>query len=695
MKEKIIRYIQDNPYCTFGNLCANFDIRKNELLNIVNHLVSEGDLIQEDNTYLTPYNLGLIKARIVTVKHHFAFASIDENEDDVMIEEEHLNNALLNDIVYLRYDLFFEVVKIVKRERQFVVGEVSKQFGVCYLLVNGIATDNTKFIVEDYEGYNEAILKCKIIKETKGTIYVSVQEKLGDKNAPGVDITRILLEHDCPLEFNEEVNSQVANLPINVEEDEIKGRLDLRDELIVTIDGEDAKDLDDAVSVKKEDYGYLVGVHIADVSHYVTEYSPLDKEALNRGTSIYVADRVVPMLPFILSNGICSLNPNVDRLTISCLIKLNSNFEVISSQITPSVIKSKYRLTYTFVNEVLKEHKEETELEKMLQLLNVIATNLREQKIKRGELDLAIPELKVVVNQKGEAVDVKKKIQQDGEKLIEDLMILANEQVAETIYKKNLPFIYRIHENPPAKRMDTLIAFASRLGFKPHFNSISVKPKDLQRLLDDAKYSPKYQIVAQVLLRSLAKARYSTFNKGHFGLASECYTHFTSPIRRYPDLIVHRYLRKYIFNKDIDDAFERKEELNFIAENTSMKERRAIAVERESNDMKCAEYMSNFIGSEFMGYITGMSNSGMFVELDNGVSGKIGFESMDDYYSLDDNYFHAYGKRKGKRYSLGDRVTVIVNNTNKDTGDISLIIKGEKPKHISRFKRRNGHNRRK
>lgn len=323
MHEKIINYIKDNPYCKMGDLCSIYDGRKNELMNIINNLIVEGDIIEEDNTYLTPYNLGLIKARIVSVKHHYAFANIADTDEDVIIEEKYLHNALLDDVVYLRYEVMFEVVKVVKRERQYVVGEVHKSFGTSYLLVNGIATDGTKFIINNYEGYNEAIVKCRIEEIEKDSIIVSVISKLGDKNAPGVDITRILLEHDCPVEFSDEVNEELTRVPLEVKESDLVNRLDLRNEFIVTIDGEDAKDLDDAVSASKEDYGYLVGVHIADVSNYVKEYSELDKEALNRGTSIYVADRVVPMLPFMLSNGICSLNPHVDRLTISCLIKLD------------------------------------------------------------------------------------------------------------------------------------------------------------------------------------------------------------------------------------------------------------------------------------------------------------------------------------------------------------------------------------
>lgn len=692
MKEKIIKYVQNNPYCTIGNLCANFDMRKNDLMLLLTMLETEGDLIKEDNTFLTPYNLGLIKGRIVSVKHHFAFVSIADDED-VMIEEKHLHGAMLNDIVYLRYDLFFEVVKIVHRERSIVVGEVMRVKNASYLLVNGIATDNTIFEIEDYTGSNNEIIKCAIKSFDDYKVCVSFIEKLGDKNAPGVDITRILLEYDCPIEFSEEVDAQVATLPTSVEEKDLEGRLDLREEFIVTIDGEDAKDLDDAVSAKEEDYGYLVGVHIADVSNYVEEYSPLDKEALERGTSIYVADRVVPMLPFMLSNGICSLNPHVDRLTISCFIKLDKNGEVLSSEIKPSVINSKHQLTYTYVNEVIKEQINETELEKQILLLDRIAKLLRKNKEKRGELDLAVPEIKVLVNSSGEAIGVEKRLQKDGEKLIEDFMILANEAVAETIYRKNLPFIYRIHENPPAKRMDSLIAFVSRLGFKPHFESTNVKPQDLQRLLKDASYSPKYQVLAQVLLRSLAKARYSTNNKGHFGLASKCYTHFTSPIRRYPDLIVHRCLRKYLFRQELEHPFEKMEELMYIAENTSMKERRAINVERDSTDMKCAEFMHQFIGLEFKGYISGMSNSGLFVELENGVSGKVSFDSMNDFYSLDPQGFNAYGRRKGKRYSLGDEVNVIIENTSKEAGEIYLKIKGE---HLSyQMRKLKNNNRRK
>lgn len=690
MKEKILKYVQDNPYVTFGNLCAIYDGRKNDLLLLINRLVEEGDLIKEDDTFLTPYNLGLIKAQIVSVKHHFAFASLANSEEEVMIEEKYLNHALLDDIVYLRYEVMFEVVKIVKRTRQDVVGEVIRQGLDYYLEVHGIATDATKFLLEDYEGEEDDIVKAQIVKTIKDKIIVRLKSRLGKKNAPGVDITRILLEHDCPIEFNEEVEEALTKIPFEVQKEELEGRKDLRDEFIVTIDGSDAKDLDDAVSAKRIKDGYLVGIHIADVSHYVQEYGAIDKEAFNRGTSIYVADRVVPMLPFVLSNGICSLNPHVDRLTLSCLVELDLNGQVRKSEIFPSVINSKHRLTYDYVNEVIENKKTETELEKQIQLLEEISLLLTKNKKERGELDLAIPELKVVVDEDGKAIGIQQKTQKEAEKVIENLMILANEQVAETIYKRNLPFIYRVHENPPAKRIDILLSFVSGIGLKAHFNSLNVKPQDMQRLLFDAKGNEKYQILAQVLLRSLAKARYSTHNVGHFGLASACYTHFTSPIRRYPDLIVHRYLRKYLFLKETENAYEKREELNYLAENTSMKERRAITVERESTDMKCAEYMQKYIGAEFVGYITGMNNSGLFVELENGVSGKVSFEGMNDYYFVDDRAFHAYGQRKGKRYSLGDKVEVIVSDTNKDVGEVYLQIKNEKrrPPRYNRKRRR-------
>ena len=687
MKERIIKFVKENPYCTFGNISTIFDGRKNDLLILLNKLVDGGELIKEDDTFLTPYNLGLILGTVISVKQHYAFVRIFDSDEEVVVEEKYLHNAFLNDVVYLRYDVMFEVIKIVKRERINVVGEVLNINHTTYLDVNGITTTNTKFVVTNYCGKDGEILKAKIEELEDDIVYVSMIEKLGDKNAPGVDITRVLLEHDCPIEFNEDINSQVASLPLEVKDEEIQNRLDLRNELIVTIDGEDAKDLDDAVSVKKINNGFEIGVHIADVSYYVQENTPLDLEALNRGTSIYVADRVVPMLPFLLSNGICSLNPHVDRLTISCFISLDKEGNVISSKIYPSVINSKHRLTYTYVNEVIKNKLKTNELEENILLLDEVAKLLREKKRIRGELDLAIPETKVIVNDKGESIGLEKKIQQDGEKLIEDLMILANEQVAETINKMNLPFIYRIHENPPAKRMDTLLAFVSNIGLRSHFNSLNVKPTDLQKLLDDAKYSEKYQILAQILLRSLAKAKYSVNNKGHFGLASKCYTHFTSPIRRYPDLIVHRLLRKYLFDGNTKNARENLENLLFIADNTSMKERRAITVEREATDIKCAEYMRKFIGMEFKGYISGMTSSGLFVELDNGVSGKISFESMSDYYVLDKNSFHVYGRRKGKRYSLGNRLTVVVESTNKDAGEIILSIKDEK-KHIGRYNRR-------
>ncbi len=678
MKKRLISYIKDNPYAKFSDLAAIFDGKKNDLVLLLNDLVNEGELVFEDNTYITPFSLGLVRAVVVSVKSTYAFLNIAEDED-VTVEEQNLNGALLGDIVYLKHNVMFKVVKIVKRSRSEVVGEIVKTNSMTTLKVKSIATSNITFFVNNYEGLNSQIVRASIIKYSNNSIFVDIVEVLGSKNAPGVDITRILLEHDCPLVFNEEVENQVVNIPLSIENEDHRGRTDLRNEFIVTIDGEDAKDLDDAVSVRRKNNGYEVGIHIADVSHYVTYSSPLDKEAFNRGTSIYVTDRVVPMLPFELSNGICSLNPNVDRFAMSCVVQLDESGKTISSQIFPSIIKTKHRLTYTYVNEIIENKDASNELNETIQLLNEVAIKLRELKKERGCLDLSIPEIKVIVDETGKPINIEKRLQKDGEKLIEDLMILANETVAETISKRKLPFIYRIHENPAAKRIDNLISFTTNMGFKPKFNALNVTPLAVQKLLLDVAKSEKSTVIAQVLLRSLAKARYSPHNKGHFGLASTCYTHFTSPIRRYPDLIVHRLLKDYLIFNEVGQLKTKGEELAVLAENASFKERRAITVEREATDMKCAEYMTQFIGDTFKGFIAGMTNSGLFVDLENGVSGKLRFEDMYDFYRVDDHGQRAYGRR-GKSFNLGDNVEVILLSANKDNGEIVLQLKSENDK---------------
>ena len=688
MKEKILNFISDNPYCKIGDLCSQYDGKKKDLMELLKTLEVEGDIIKEDDSFILPSTLGLLKATIVSVKKHCAFALIDNEEDDIRIEEEYMGNAFLGDIVYLRYmNGLFKVIQVIKRRYNDIVGEVIKDEQNLVLDVNALACENIKFVIKEGSASVSDIVQAQILSFDKTICFVKITNILGQKNAPFMDIKRVILENDAPIEFPDEVNQEVLEIPQSVSENDLLDRSDFRNEFIVTIDGDDSRDFDDAISLTKENGIYTLGVHIADVSYYVKEDSALDKEAFNRGTSIYITSKVVPMLPFSLSNGICSLNEGVDRLTLSCIIQLDEYGNILNSSIEESVIRSSHRLTYNYVNEVLETKKgvdleSLTKLEKQILLFDELAHIIRKTKIERGCLELDVPEIKITVDEKGFPIDVSKKVSRDAEKLIEDFMVLANEVVAKTVNKINMPFVYRIHENPVAKKLSNFISFSSRVGIKAEFSPLSCTPSDLQKHINKMEPGEKKNVICATLLRCLAKARYATSNKGHFGLASKCYTHFTSPIRRYPDLVVHRLLKRYIINKDFSDLSNLSNLLDYISENTSVKERRAITIERECNDIKGAEYMEQFIGQTFTGYIDGITNNGLYFELENGLSGSLRFEDMDDYYIVNEAAFYAVGRRTNKKFFLGDKITATLIKCDKYAGTSTFaLINDKKPRH--------------
>lgn len=694
MKEEILQFIKKNRYVTAQEIYAHFSYRRQEIALMLQSLLNSGELIFENEHYVLPETLGLLLGEVTSIKDTFGFVHLLDANEDIYLTDDDLKDAILGDRVYIRPTEYGgTVIKIISRKYQEVVGEVKKDRKGLYVEATYLAPLSTRFCLEKYEGEIGNVVVCQFKSSKPHKIILEVIHVLGAKNAPGMDMTRLILEHNAPIEFPASVDLEVLKLPLEVQEEEVSSRLDLRNDLILTIDGEDARDLDDAVSIQKEENGYILGVHIADVSHYVEENTALDEEAIRRGTSIYVTDRVVPMLPFSLSNGICSLNPNVDRLTISCIMHVNSLGEVTSSTITPSVIRSKHRLTYTYVNEVIQRNHAQNELESTLLCMHELSKIIRQRRDERGALDLSVPEIKIEVDADGKAIGIHKKIQKEGEKLIEDFMILANETVAETIHKRNLPFIYRIHEQPKVRKLESWMSFTSRMGEPIHFSPLQVKPKDLADYLSHIKDGDKKEIISTLLLRSLAKARYSAGYQTHFGLASSCYTHFTSPIRRYPDLIVHRLLRKYLFNKDFSSLKELEEQLVFLADDTSFKERRAVAIERESVDFKGAEYMQNHIGDIFSGHIDGMNNRGMYVELENGLSGLLRFEEFSDYFVIDEQGVSAFSRRRGLRFVVGDKVKVQVIEANPQKGEIYLHLtesyrKRENPHLLRRHSRR-------
>lgn len=639
--------------------------------------------------YMLFNNSHLRVGRLIGNKKGFGFVDI-EGDEDVFIPPTCMNGAIHGDQVIVEItskkglDLEGRIVKVLDRKLHQIVGEFYYKGGLGH-----IDPDDKKISIHiDIEQSKtmgamngHKVLVRLIGKGEKGNYKGEVIKILGHKNDPGVDILSIVSKYEINDVFSDEVMEAVEQLPLEVTEEEYIGRRDLRNKTIFTIDGDDAKDLDDAVSIDKLENGhYLLGVHIADVSHYVKENGEIDKEAYERGTSVYLADRVIPMLPHKLSNGICSLNGGVDRLTMSCDMEIDEKGNIVDYDIYESVINSKKRMTYRAVNDILEKNIVEPGYEPFvddLKEMEVLAHILRKNKERRGYIDFDIDEAKIIVNDNGEAIDVKLRERGTGEKLIEDFMIAANETVATHIYYMELPFIYRIHGKPNEEKIESFSQFLKTLGISIQYNKNEITPKDMQRVLDSLKENKLFHLLSSLLLRSMQKAVYDKNNIGHFGLASKCYTHFTSPIRRYPDQTVHRLLRTYLFQKKLDPETIRYWDLKLIsiAEHSSEKERNAISCEREVDDMKKAEYMMKQIGEEYEGMITSVLNFGMFVELDNLIEGLISNDDMrGDTYYYDESTFSYVGKNSNKRYRLGDRVKVTVLNASKENKTVDFIL---------------------
>lgn len=705
MLDKILNYIKDT-HPTYNQIISFFGI-DNEIINKnLLELEEQGFIDKIKNEYYLTSQLNLVPATIVSIKDKFAFGNVSEDED-CYIAIQNLKNAFLDDRVLLKkisnaYEKDeYEVIKVTKRARKELVGEVKLYGSSKILLVDKIAQPSFLFLLNEgkFSVHNGQIVRAKIKKITSQSAVLDVIEIIGDKTDVGMDVARIILFNNAPLNFPSEVIEEIKNIPSEVHQEDLINREDYRDHLIVTIDGEDAKDFDDAVEVCKVDDIYYVGVHIADVSYYVKENSNIDKEALNRATSLYVRDRVVPMLPFELSNGICSLNPHVDRLVTSCLFSIDEQGHILTTHICKGIINSKHRLTYTYVNEFLNKTRYEknqyNDLEKMLISLQEVSSIIRKQREKNGGLDLSSTELNFVLDQEGTPLEVKKRVQDVGEKLIEDLMIKANEVVASTIEKMDLPMVYRIHENPKVKKLETFMRISLAKGYPLSVDPLKVTPLEISKYLNNIEEKDK-KILSSLLLRCLAKAKYSIQNKKHFGLASKSYTHFTSPIRRYPDLIVHRLINKYIVNNNKTCSDEEKAHLATEAQLCSTRERRALVIERTVESLLSCKYMMNYLGNEFVSTIVSMSNAGLFVEIENGIQGLIPFESIyGDYFIFDEETYRAYGVRKGKEFHLGDEVKVICTNVDLQKYQITfaLLNKMKMNKRENHGKRRNKNHR--
>ncbi len=645
-------------------------------------------------------NSGLVRGTLSQNKKGFAFLRPDDQEmEDIFIPPTKINRAMDGDVVLVevkksrgdfRKGKFEGEVKAIESHSiKQVVGTFSEARHF------GFVVPDDKRIMQDIfvpkgqelgavEGHKVLV---QITQYSDGTNSPEGQISaiLGHKNDPGVDILSIIYQHGIEIEFPDDVLKEAENVPETIQPDELKGRRDLRDELTITIDGADAKDLDDAIAVKKLDNGNTeLTVSIADVSYYVTEGSALDREAYDRATSVYLVDRVIPMIPHRLSNGICSLNPEVDRLAMSCRMEIDAQGQVVKHEIFESVIHSNARMTYDAVNRIITDKDAATraqypEIVPMLDLAQTLSQQLIAMRKKRGEIDFDIKEAKVIVNEEGIPKEVVTRERGEGERLIESFMLIANETVAEHFNQMEVPFIYRIHEQPKSERLRQFFDFITNFGIMVKGTGEDIHPSTLQNIHEEIAGRPEDMVISTMMLRSMQQARYDADNLGHFGLAADYYTHFTSPIRRYPDLIVHRLVRKYLIEKSMDGRamHEWEEKLPQIAEHTSNRERRAIDAERDTDELKKAEFMIQHIGDEFQGVISSVANFGMFVELPNTIEGMVNMQNMsDDYYHFDERQMALIGERKAKVYRIGDVVKVKVIHVDVDERQIDFQIVG-------------------
>jgi ribonuclease R len=623
-------------------------------------------------------------------KKGFGFVDIDDSDVDVYISEEHMNGALHDDIVLVEITskkgidrLEGRVVKIINREKDTYVGEINFEgdTGIVSLDDNKlkikvqIPRDKSMNAVD---GHKVVVRLGKRIDNSR--FMGEVVEIIGHKNDPGIDILSIVKKYNIETDFPDDVKEQLKNIPSEVSEEECKNRRDLRNEMIFTIDGDDTKDIDDAVSIHRKPNGnYVLGVHIADVSYYVKEGSPLDNDAMERGTSVYLVDRVIPMLPHELSNGICSLNPNVSRLAISCVMEFDSHGKQIDYEIFESVIKSRIQMTYKKVNSILEKNivpEGYEEYADSLRMMADLAQILRKAKENRGYIDFEVDEAKILVNEKCEPTEIVLRDRGVGENLIEDFMIAANECVATHIYFMNLPFIYRVHEVPKEEKIRSFLGFIGGLGYQINGNLKDNNPKSIQRLIKFLEDKKEFKILSKLLLRSMQKAVYKPVNLGHFGLASKCYTHFTSPIRRYPDTTVHRLLRTYLFQHKLDDntISHWEDKLVYVADHSSAKERSSIDCEREVEDMKMAQYMEGHIGEEFEGMISSVMSFGIFVELDNLIEGLVSIKDMKGFFNYDEDRMTLTNEKSHVKYTIGERIKVRVIRASKEAKTIDFEI---------------------
>jgi len=727
MKSKIIDYLKQEGKAQVDQLAqaiGSTDAKGfRELIKTISLMERRRQLTFEENGFLSlldakPKGVITVKGIFHAHKSGFGFVSLEGEEEDLFIGRNDVNHAIDGDTVEVVISKVADrqkgtaaegkIIDVLEHSLQTVVGQIvldeEKPKYAGYILSKNQKISQRIYVKKpalQLEGTEVLKVAIEQYPSRKHNYFVaSVQDVVGHVTDPGIDVLEVLESMDIVSEFPEAVLKEAESIPDQPSEKDMEGRLDLRDEIIFTIDGADAKDLDDAVHIKRLEGGnFDVGVHIADVSYYVTEGSALDKEALNRATSVYVTDRVVPMLPERLSNGICSLNPQVDRLTQSAIMEIDQRGRVLRYQITQTVIKTTFRMTYSDVNEIIAGDQEKRDeyqaivpsIEAMV-ALHQILEGMRE---KRGALNFDTSEAKILVNPQGKPVDIVLRQRGVAERMIESFMLIANETVAEHFAKRKLPFIYRIHEEPKAEKVQKFIDYASSFGLPIYGTASSMSQETLQDIMKKVEGEPYADVLSMMLLRSMQQARYSEHNHGHYGLAAEFYTHFTSPIRRYPDLLVHRMVREY--GKDSEVASHFEQVIPDIASQSSSRERRAIDAEREVEAMKKAEYMEDYVGEEYDALVSSVVKFGLFVELPNTVEGLIHITTLPGFYHFNERDLTLRGEKSGVTFRVGQEIRIRVERADKMTGEIdfsyipSELDLIEKVTKASGRKDRNGH----
>lgn len=660
-----------------------------ELEKTLNRLCMEAQIYysEKKKRYTLFSNTNYMKGKLIVNPKGYGFVILDDNDkEDIFISSRNMLDAKSNDIVLVEYinkhNKEGKVTKVIKRDESNLVGLFDSENGIDYVILD--KKEYGKYIIP--KGFSKGAVpghKVLVRRLFNGAFNeAEVIKIIGHKNDVGIDILSYVYEYGFDPTYSDDVMAEVEKIPSEVSEEEMLSRTDLRDKMIFTIDGKDTKDIDDAISIEKIDNDkYILGVHIADVSHYVKKGSYLDDDAYERGTSVYLVDRVVPMLPHKLSNGICSLNPNVDRLAMSCVMEINGKGYVSNYQIFKSVIRSKKQMNYDDVNSILEDNVIPSGYEEYvdtLRIMNELSNILRKKMVRHGYIEFNIKEPKIIVDDSCHPVDIKICEQRTGEKLIENFMIVANETVAGFIEDKNLPGIYRVHDKPNKEKLIEYLKFLSIKGYNIKADVNRFSPKDYQNIINKFKNDPARDILGTLAIQTMSKAKYSDINIGHYGIASKRYSHFTSPIRRYPDLTLHRLLKDYLGtpNSKVIDSWRKS--LPGISIQTSKKELDSVDCERDVEKMKKAEYMMDHIGEVYTGVISGIMDFGFFVMLDNTVEGLVRLDSLKgDYYSYNKNRYMIIGKNKGKMYTYGDVVKVEVIAASKDTSQVDFVLSEE------------------